>query len=65
MINKKQRASDKAAAATTDIVCKHFLSSVEARKYGWFWACPGGEDCKYKHKLPKVRRCYVKPSNPC
>lgn len=21
-------------------------------KYGWFWACPNGEKCKYKHALP-------------
>ena len=36
----------------TDIVCKHFLDAVEKRQYGWFWACPGGKDCKYRHALP-------------
>lgn len=36
----------------TTIVCKHFLDAVEKKLYGWFWHCPGGKDCKYKHKLP-------------
>ncbi|ABO96048.1 predicted protein, partial [Ostreococcus lucimarinus CCE9901] len=36
----------------TTIVCKHFLDAVEKKLYGWFWHCPGGADCKYKHKLP-------------
>ncbi|KAK4704475.1 hypothetical protein P7C70_g1733, partial [Phenoliferia sp. Uapishka_3] len=29
-------------ATTTDIVCKHFIDSVEAGRYGWFWECPDG-----------------------
>ena len=33
-------------------MCKHFIESVEKRLYGWFWACPSGPECKYKHKLP-------------
>lgn len=37
---------------TTDIVCKYFLQAVEDRKYGWFWNCPNGESCKYRHALP-------------
>ncbi|KAJ3218215.1 hypothetical protein HK099_005158 [Clydaea vesicula] len=36
----------------TEIVCKHFLDAVETRKYGWFWSCPSGDDCKYRHRLP-------------
>ncbi|KAJ1567758.1 hypothetical protein HK096_008775 [Nowakowskiella sp. JEL0078] len=37
----------------TDIVCKHFLEAIEARRYGWFWECPnGGKVCKYRHALP-------------
>ncbi|KAI3658051.1 hypothetical protein MP638_006787 [Amoeboaphelidium occidentale] len=36
----------------TDIVCKYFIQAVEDKKYGWFWQCPNGADCKYKHALP-------------
>lgn len=37
---------------STDIVCKHFIEAVEIRKYGWFWVCPSGDACKYRHALP-------------
>lgn len=37
---------------TTDIICKHFLEAVEKSKYGWFWQCPSGEKCIYRHALP-------------
>lgn len=36
----------------TDIICKFFLDAVERKLYGWFWKCPNGEDCKYRHALP-------------
>ncbi|GAA5921323.1 hypothetical protein JCM3775_002992 [Rhodotorula graminis] len=38
--------------ATTDIVCKHFLEAIEDQKYGYFWQCPNGENCIYRHALP-------------
>lgn len=28
------------------------MEAVEANKYGWFWTCPTGEKCHYKHALP-------------
>jgi len=37
---------------TTDIVCKFFLDAVESSLYGWFWKCPNGDNCKYRHALP-------------
>ncbi|KAK9877986.1 hypothetical protein WA026_020200 [Henosepilachna vigintioctopunctata] len=37
---------------TTDIICKHFLEAVEKSKYGWFWSCPSGDTCIYRHALP-------------
>lgn len=37
---------------TTDIVCRYFLDALEKRLYGWFWQCPNGEACQYKHCLP-------------
>lgn len=36
----------------TTIICKYFLDAVEKRQYGWFWQCPNGKDCKYRHALP-------------
>jgi len=37
---------------TTDIVCKYFIEAVESQKFGWFWQCPNGESCQYRHALP-------------
>lgn len=33
-------------------ICKHFLEAVEKSKYGWFWECPSGTKCIYRHALP-------------
>ena len=33
-------------------ICKHFLEAVENSKYGWFWNCPNGPKCIYRHALP-------------
>lgn len=37
---------------TTEIVCKFFLEAVEKKLYGWFWSCPNGDKCMYRHALP-------------
>lgn len=37
---------------TTDIVCKFFIEAIESQKFGWFWECPNGENCQYRHALP-------------
>ena len=34
------------------IVCKYFIQAIETEKYGWFWECPNGESCHYRHALP-------------
>lgn len=39
--------------STTDKVCKFFLQAVEDGKYGYFWSCPNGEECMYRHALPQ------------
>ena len=36
----------------SNIICKFFIDAVRDRKYGWFWECPNGELCHYKHALP-------------
>ena len=33
-------------------VCKFFLEAVEKGLYGWFWNCPNGPKCIYRHALP-------------
>lgn len=50
VIEKKHGKSGK--MPTTDIICKHFLEAVEKSKYGWFWSCPSGDNCIYRHALP-------------
>ncbi|XP_056635317.1 zinc finger CCCH domain-containing protein 15 homolog [Diorhabda carinulata] len=50
VIEKKH--GEKGKMPTTDIICKHFLEAVEKSKYGWFWTCPTGENCIYRHALP-------------
>lgn len=42
----------KSALVPSAIVCKFFLDAVESRVYGWFWECPNGENCQYRHCLP-------------
>jgi hypothetical protein len=34
------------------IICKYFIEAVREQKYGWFWECPNGEGCHYRHALP-------------
>ncbi|KAK7112415.1 zinc finger CCCH domain-containing protein 15-like [Littorina saxatilis] len=51
VINKKHGESEK-DKPKTGIICKHFLEAVENSKYGWFWNCPNGLKCIYRHALP-------------
>lgn len=37
----------------TSITCKFFFDAVRANKYGWFWKCPNGDECIYRHALPQ------------
>ncbi|CRK99884.1 CLUMA_CG013187, isoform A [Clunio marinus] len=46
----KKHAAEKTNATT--IICKYFLEAVEKSLYGWFWSCPNGEKCIYRHALP-------------
>jgi ssDNA-binding Zn-finger/Zn-ribbon topoisomerase 1 len=25
---------------------------IKHRRFGWFWECPNGENCQYRHALP-------------
>lgn len=40
-------------ATTTDKICHLFIKAVETKKYGWFWECPKGLKCIYRHVLPE------------
>ena len=37
----------------TDIPCQFFVDAVESEKHGWFWKCPNGDECIYRHALPE------------
>jgi len=51
VIAKKHGESNKQKMQTA-IICKFFVEAVENNKYGWFWSCPTGVNCHYKHVLP-------------
>lgn len=51
VINQKHGEADK-AKLKTGIICKFFVDAVENNKYGWFWNCPNGLKCIYRHALP-------------
>ncbi|EDO42913.1 predicted protein, partial [Nematostella vectensis] len=51
VIEKKHGAKEK-TMPKTEIVCKYFLEAVEKNLYGWFWSCPNGGKCIYRHALP-------------
>jgi len=51
VVNQKHSETDK-KHPTTDIICMFFLEAVEKSKYGWFWSCPNGTSCIYRHALP-------------
>jgi len=46
------KAKLKGKLPPTDKICKYFLDAVESSHYGWFWDCPSGQDCHYRHWLP-------------
>eukprot|EP00210_Caulerpa_lentillifera_P000495 g478.t1 len=51
VVEQKHGVENKKSNKTT-IVCKFFLEAVERKKYGWFWKCPNGNECIYRHCLP-------------
>jgi len=50
VVNAKQTSENQNLPTT--IVCKFFIEAVENGKYGWFWECPNGPKCQYRHALP-------------
>lgn len=48
----QKNSNEKRRGTTTDIICNYFLEALEKSKYGWFWECPNGENCIYRHALP-------------
>jgi len=47
VVNKKM--SNK---PTSDKICQYFIKAIEDEKYGYFWECPNGDECIYRHALP-------------
>jgi hypothetical protein len=54
-VNKiaEEKEKKRSKAIQSNIVCKFFLDAVQKKVYGWKWECPNGDDCHYKHCLPK------------
>ncbi|MCP9260977.1 Zinc finger CCCH domain-containing protein 15 [Dirofilaria immitis] len=59
---KKHGEHDRKKPNQTDIVCKYFLEAVESSKYGWFWECPNGDGCIYRHALPSACTTQIRKS---
>jgi hypothetical protein len=51
VVDKKHAEGDKLKPRTA-IICKHFLQALDDSKYGWFWECPNGDKCIYRHAVP-------------
>ena len=49
----EQREAKRSKLPKTEIVCKYFLDAVKHKVYGYKWNCPNGDDCHYRHCLPK------------
>jgi len=49
VVKKKHGSTN---TSKTEIICKYFLDAVEKNLYGWFWNCPNGDKCMYRHALP-------------
>eukprot|EP00792_Barthelona_sp_PAP020_P009240 TRINITY_DN3281_c0_g3_i1.p1 TRINITY_DN3281_c0_g3~~TRINITY_DN3281_c0_g3_i1.p1 ORF type:complete len:349 (+),score=111.70 TRINITY_DN3281_c0_g3_i1:38-1084(+) len=43
----------KNATAQSQKSCPHFMKSVENGTFGWFWECPNGQKCMFKHAVPE------------
>uniref|UniRef100_A0A5S6QIF0 C3H1-type domain-containing protein n=1 Tax=Trichuris muris TaxID=70415 RepID=A0A5S6QIF0_TRIMR len=64
VLRKKHGEADKNKSSTT-IICKYFLQALEESKYGWFWECPNGDKCIYRHAVPPgfvLKKDRVKPT---
>lgn len=49
----EQREAKRSKVPKSNIVCKFFLEAIKNKVYGLKWQCPNGDDCHYKHCLPK------------
>ena len=54
-VNKiaEEKEKKRGKLCQSNIVCKYFLDAVKKKVYGWKWECPNGDNCHYKHYLPK------------
>lgn len=49
----EEREAKRSKMPKTEIVCKFFLDAVKSKTYGYKWQCPNGDECHYRHCLPK------------
>jgi predicted RNA binding protein YcfA (HicA-like mRNA interferase family) len=50
VVNKKMEKD--LSKPTSEKLCQYFIKAIEDEKYGWFWECPNGSECTYRHALP-------------
>eukprot|EP01121_Diplochlamys_sp_Union-15-3_P009507 TRINITY_DN2594_c0_g1_i1.p1 TRINITY_DN2594_c0_g1~~TRINITY_DN2594_c0_g1_i1.p1 ORF type:complete len:372 (-),score=100.06 TRINITY_DN2594_c0_g1_i1:63-1178(-) len=50
VINEKSKVKNQNVSLK---ICKYFLKAIVEQKYGWFWDCPNGPQCQYRHALPE------------
>jgi len=54
-INKiaEEKEKKRSKLPQSNIVCKFFIQAIHKKVYGYKWECPNGDDCQYRHCLPK------------
>lgn len=54
-INKiaEEKEKKRSKVPQSNIICKFFLDAVTKKVYGFKWECPNGDECHYRHCLPK------------
>jgi hypothetical protein len=53
MLEKVIKQKNGQRRAKTEKICRFFIDAIEKTKYGWFWKCPNGDECIYRHALPE------------
>ena len=53
MYKMAEEKESKRKQVQSNIVCKFFLDAIQKKVYGIQWECPNGDQCQYRHCLPK------------
>jgi len=53
MFRLAEERDGKRKKVQSTIVCKFFLDAIHKKVYGLKWDCPNGDECQYRHCIPK------------